>query len=173
MRVPRFGVYTGASERQDPHAMVMLMSNDTQMTTNELWMRLFEAPSIDYYLVANGDACAMPTLSEYLSALCAERGEEPGQVVKRGGIERSYGNRLFSGMRNPSRDTVLQLAFGFSLSTDEAQQLLKVARVAPLHPKIKRDAVIAYCLHRGLSFMDAQQALYDTGLPLLGGRHGA
>ena len=144
-----------------------------QVPTHELWMRLFEAPSIDRFLSDNVEACDMPTLPEYLRALCEAGGVDSGEVARRSGIERSYGNRLFSGMRHPSRDTVLQLAFGFGLTTDETQQLLKVARVAPLHPKVKRDAVIAYALHKGLSLMDVQQALYDCGLPLLGGRKNA
>ena len=81
----------------------------------------------------------------------------------------SYGHRLFAGGRNPSRDTVLQLAFGFELDPEGAQELLKIARAAQLHPKVKRDAVIAFCLHRGQSLIEAQQALMDHGLPILGG----
>ena len=71
-------------------------------------------------------------LRDGLAVLCEARGLEPGQVVKASSIERSYGNRLFSGMRRPSRDTVLQLAFGLGLSADEAQQLLKIAHVLHL-----------------------------------------
>jgi hypothetical protein len=71
-------------------------------------------------------------------------------------------------MRNPSRDTVLRLVFGFALSTDETQQLLKMAQVIALHPKVKRDAVIAYCLHNGKTLIEAQQALHDNNLPLIG-----
>ena len=131
------------------------------------------APSIDRYLSESGDACALPPLQDYLASLCGMRGISQAEVVRRAHIERSYGNRLFSGLRHPSRDTVLQLAFGFGLTTDETQQLLKVARKASLHPKIKRDAVIAYCLHKCMPLMDAQQALYDMGLPLLGGNRSA
>ena len=73
-------------------------------------------------------------------------------------------------MRNPSRDTVLMLAFGFELSLDETQQILKVARQTPLHPKVKRDAVIAYCLHHQKTIVETQQVLYEYGLPLMGVR---
>lgn len=142
-------------------------------STRELWARLFEAPSVDRFLSENDSACTMPSLSAYLLALCEARGIAPGKVVQRAGIERSYGNRLFSGMRRPSRDTVLQLAFGLGLTADETQDLLKVARMAPLHPKIRRDAVIAYGLHRHLALMEVQQQLYDMGLPLLGGQRHA
>lgn len=90
-------------------------------------------------------------------------------MIRRGGIESSFGHRLFSGTRNPSRDTALQLAFGFGLNADETRLLLKVARAAALHPQVKRDAVIAYCLQYHRTFMETQQLLYDNHLPLIGG----
>ena len=141
--------------------------------TRELWARLFQAPSLDRFLAENADACDMPSFGDYLLSLCEARGMKPDQVASSAGIERSFGYRLFSGTRNPSRDTVLQLAFGFGLSVEEAQQLLKVAHVSALHPKVKRDAVIAYCLNDHRSFMDAQTALYECGLPLMGGKKNA
>ena len=138
------------------------------ISTRELWARLFKAPSISGYLEEHSGA-TLPSFSDYISQLCEERGCASETVIKLAGIDRSFGYRLFSGTRNPSRDTVLQLAFGFGLSCDETQQLLKVAQASPLHPKVKRDAVVAYCLHNGSSLMDAQQVLYENDLPLLGG----
>ena len=142
------------------------------VTTEEMWSRLFASPDIDSYLAGGAEDERLPSLSEYITKLCEARGEKPEQVLKRSNIESSYGHRLFTGKRHPSRDTVLQLAFGFGMDVAEAQQLLKVARMARLHPKVKRDAVIAYCLHNGSSAVDTQHVLFDNGLPLIGGgRH--
>jgi len=141
----------------------------TDIATRELWARLFQASTIDQYLVENSDACELPTFAEYITELARSRNEKAERVINRAGIERSFGHRLFSGTRNPSRDTALQLAFGFELTTEETQRLLKIAQLTPLHPKVKRDAVIAYHLHNGLPLMDTQKALHDYGLPLLGG----
>ena len=146
------------------------MEATANIATVELWGKLFQAPSIDRFFADNEEYCSMPAFSEYITQLCESRSESSEKVINRSGIERSFGHRLFSGSRNPSRDTVLQLAFGFELSADEAQQLLKVAQVTPLHPKVKRDAVIAYCLQKHATVMDAQHALYENDLPLLGGR---
>lgn len=140
------------------------------VTTNELWARLFKSPSINEFLAQNSGEIVMPSFPDYISSLCEARGERAEQVINRAGIERSFGHRLFSGTRNPSRDTVLQLAFGFELTTDETQQLLRVAQATPLHPKVKRDAVIAYFLHNGKQLIDVQDALYENGLPLIGGK---
>lgn len=139
------------------------------VSTQELWARLFQAASVDAFLDENKDACALPAFSEYITELCAAKGQKPEWVIRRGNLDNSYGHRLFSGARNPSRDTVLQLAFGFGLNADEAQQLLRVANAAPLHPKVKRDAVVAYCLAHRQTLEDAQCALFNYELPLLGG----
>ena len=148
------------------------MAEKTGISTRELWARLFKAPSIGSYLQEHS-GMSLPSFADYIAQLADARGEKHEAVINRAGIERTFGHRLFSGARNPSRDTVLQLAFGFGLSCDEAQQLLKVAQASPLHPKVKRDAVIAYCLHSGGTLMDVQQLLYENGLPLLGGaKHG-
>lgn len=141
----------------------------TSVSTQELWARLFQASSVDNYLIENRDACNPPAFSSYITELCKVRDKKPEQVIRRGDIENSFGHRLFSGARNPSRDSALQLAFGFGLDTDETQQLLKVAHAAPLHPKVKRDAVIAYCLHHHKPLVETQQILADNDLPLLGG----
>ncbi|MBQ9001327.1 MAG: XRE family transcriptional regulator [Eggerthellaceae bacterium] len=144
------------------------MTGDKGISTGELWARLFKAPSIGAYLDENSGT-TLPTFADYIAQLSDERSLKHEAVIARAGLERSFGHRLFNGMRKPSRDTVLQLAFGLGLDCDGAQQLLKVAGASALHPKVKRDAVIAYCLHNGCSLMDAQELLYENALPLLGG----
>ena len=138
-----------------------------KVSTQELWGKLFKANAVEDYLDAAGD-CQLPEFSEYIKALCFEKGENAENVIRRGNIESSYGHRLFKGTRKPSRDTVLKLAFGLEMDSDGAQQLLKVARVTALHPRVKRDAVIAYCLYHHKSFTEVQQLLYDNNLPTIG-----
>ena len=137
-------------------------------STQELWVQLFQAASPDLYLRDLRDEQDLPPLHEYLRALCEARGEKPERVLKRGDIDSSYGHRILSGQRNPSRDTVLQFAFGLELDAEETQQLLKIARATALHPRVKRDAVIAYCLQHHDSLVDTQQILFTNNMPLIG-----
>lgn len=142
-----------------------------EISTYELWAKLFDAEGIDRFL--NEQVDKLPPFSNYLSDLCEARGEVPEQVIRRSDLESSFGHRLFAGSRKPSRDSVLKLAFGLSMTVEEAQQFLKIARVTALHPKVRRDAVIAWCLHRGKNLIQTQEILHDEGLPLLGGeKHG-
>ena len=148
----------------------IMKDKSLEITTEELWGRLFASPAVNMYLQSESGRPELPGFAEYITGLCRARNEKPERVIKRADIESSFGHRLFRGGRRPSRDTVLQLAFGFEMDTDEAQELLKVARHAGLHPKVKRDAVIAFCLHKGMSITQTQQYLYDNDMPLIGSR---
>ncbi|MBR0409936.1 MAG: hypothetical protein IJI25_02875 [Eubacterium sp.] len=139
------------------------------ISTRELWAKLFKASSVSQFFGENDGLCELPAFSDYISELCRLRGEKPGSVIKRSQIDSSYGHRLFSGLRNPSRDTVIQLAFGFGMDLEETQQLLKIAHAALLHPKVKRDAIIVFCICHGISLMDTQLTLENNSLPLIGG----
>jgi transcriptional regulator with XRE-family HTH domain len=91
--------------------------------------------------------------------LCLEKNEKIEHVIKRAGIERTYGYQLFNGTRNPSRDKVIQIALGLGLDVDETQKLLQVAKKSPLYVKIKRDAAIIYCIVHKMDFAKTQDML--------------
>lgn len=147
------------------------MVKSLDISTSELWEKLFESSSVERFLASNGNVRKLPSFSEYICMLTKEKSEKAETVIKRGEIESSFGHKLFSGTRNPSRDTVLQLAFGLELNVEETQQLLKVARATALHPRVNRDAIIAHCLENHRSIMETQQLLYENHLPLLGGKN--
>jgi len=140
---------------------------EKEITTGELLARLFKATQLKDVL-ENEDITQPPLFHEYLRQLCRGRGEVAERIIKRAGIDRTYGHQLFSGRRKPSRDKVIQLAFGFGLDVEETQQLLKAARHTSLYPKTKRDAVIIYCLARNMEIAEAQNVLAEFKLPVLG-----
>lgn len=142
--------------------------NDTQ-STSVLWARLFKSPSIEGFLVQNASSVGLPPFTDYLASLCRARGEAAERVIKRASIERSYGHSIFRGDRRPSRDTVLQLAFGFEADVEQAQTLLRHAGHSLLYPRVPRDVAIGYCLSRHMSFVDAQNVLNELDMPLIGG----
>ncbi|NLI52890.1 MAG: hypothetical protein GX417_01040 [Clostridiales bacterium] len=138
-------------------------------STSVLWTNLFKSASAKTYLENNGEELGLPTFAEYITGCCRERGEVPERVIKRAGIERAFGHQIFRGIRNPSRDSVLQLAFGFEADVEQTQLLLRHAGHCALYPRIKRDATISYCLKNGYSLIETQQTLSELALPLIGG----
>jgi hypothetical protein len=142
----------------------------SQVRTSALFKMLFKTPGIKDFMEQNADEMRLPSFSEYISGLCSDRGEVPERIIKRANIERSFGHQLFKGTKKPSRDTVLQLAFGFEADVDTAQELLKYAGMSMLYPRVKRDAAIIYCLYNRFTIVEAQAVLHDMKLPLIGGK---
>jgi len=144
------------------------MSN-SKLSTSGFLTRLFKTANLKQFIARNGDEFTDETFSDYINQLCGESNLSPSEVVKKTGIERTYGLQIFRGIRNPSRDKVILLAFGFGLDADGAQSLLRAAGKNALYPKIKRDAVILYCLEKKKTVVETQDMIYDLKLPLLGG----
>ena len=144
------------------------MTNNNGSNTDELLKLLFKEQSLEHLLRHTEHSMDIPSFGEYITALTAEKGMTCEQVTKRANLERSYGHKLYSGTRKPSRDTVFQLAFGLEADVDVAQKMLKYACKSALYPKVKRDMVILYCLHNRISLTDTQIILHDLKLPVLG-----
>lgn len=139
------------------------------LPTSELWEQLVKAASVGEFIEQNEGEMGLPPFCEYISDLCRQRGEPPERVIKRAHIERTFGHALFRGDRNPSRDTVLQLAFGFGADVEMTGALLRHAGHSQLYPRVPRDTAIAYCIIHGTDYIGTQQVLMELGLPLLGG----
>jgi hypothetical protein len=146
------------------------MTENKQITTDELLTQIFKEPDPERLFEQNETAFSVASFSEYLNVWCKSHLEVPEHIIRRANLEKSYGHQLFTGKRNPSRDTVLQLAFAMDADYKQAQDMLKIARKSQLYPRIKRDAALIHCLHNRNSLMDAQILLQDLKLPLLGGR---
>ena len=139
-----------------------------KISTSTLLHRLFKTASIERFIRHFDKQMEYVPFDAYITDLCERMNIKPQHIIIKAGIERTYGHQLFSGRRKPSRDKVIQLAFGFVMNYNEAQELLKAARKSPLHPKVKRDAVIIYALNRKLDVNDVQTTLHELCLPVLG-----
>jgi len=143
--------------------------------TATLQRRLFKAPNFEAFVEENAELLAPLQLCDYLVGLRRKSGLTIGQIVLCCNIDRTYLHQILNGTRNPSRDKLIQLAFGFGLDDDGAQELLKVALMSPLYPRIVRDAAILRCLHDHKRFDETQELLGRMGLIPLDGedkKHG-
>ncbi|MCL1820823.1 MAG: hypothetical protein FWG36_09235 [Oscillospiraceae bacterium] len=136
--------------------------------TSELLQKLFRTKSIAQFIRKNEKNMNTVPFHAYINRLCAEKDVLPAYIIKKSGIERTFGHQIFNGKRNPSRDKIILLAFGFEMDYDEAQALLKSARKSALYPKIERDAVVIHALKHKLPIIDVQSTLSELSLPLIG-----
>ena len=138
-------------------------------TTENLYNALIGSDRIgDYLEEQKGHLRDEMSLHEHLETLIENTGCTKGDVIRRGEIDSSYGYQLFRGVKHPSRETVIQLAFGFALSVDEAQKLFIRARTGTLYARDRRDSVIMFALNKGLTMSEANDLLYANGLRTIG-----
>ena len=146
------------------------VSTEKKISTDALMQILMKDRSFHSFLNSNAGEFDELPFEEYISELQEKKGEPAERIIKRAHIEKSYGHQLFKGARKPSRDTCLQLAFGFEMDIEQAQRLLRAAGKNALYPRVLRDAAVIYSLHNSVSLADTQIVLEELGLPVLGDR---
>ena len=104
------------------------MEEEKRLTTDELLKLLFKERSLEQFLQRNESAYLNTTFADYLSGWCRREHEVPEQLIRRANLEKSFGHQLFTGKRNPSRDTVIKLAFAMRADVAQTQEMLKIAR---------------------------------------------
>ncbi len=147
----------------------MNKKNKEEIKTSVVLNKLTKEPDIEKFLQQNSHLMEIPSFDVYITMLSKKVGKVPEQIIKNSAIERTYGHQIFNGTRKPSRDKVIQLAFGFKLGLDESQKLLQIAQKNSLYPKIKRDAAIIYCINNHKDVFETQYVLQSLKLTLLGG----
>lgn len=128
--------------------------------TDELLDELLNAP--DPVRFANKHKLSARSLSGYLQQLLAEKGLVQSKVINASGVQYTYGYQLFTGSRkNPDRNVLLQILFAMGCTLQEANRALQAAGKNELYCKNRRDAIIIFCLDRGYTLQEADQALFD------------
>ena len=132
-------------------------------STEEL-LNILKNSSLDAYLKNNNGELIENPICDYLTAIIDERNLSKAEVIRNSYIQTNYAYQIFSGLKVPSRDKLISLCFGMSLSIDEAQTLLKYAGYAQLYPRVKRDSVIISALENGKSVIDCNIMLDELNL---------
>ncbi len=128
--------------------------------TEDLLARLLAAPNPDSYL---GEGLTLQrSLADYLHELLAAKGLKRADVSGLG-IEFHGCLRCVLGQSRLGRDNALMVAFGLGCSLRETQRLLKLAGAAELYPKVRRDAIIIWCIDRGMSREACDDELWRFG----------
>lgn len=139
-----------------------------KIETDKLLGSLRLAHNIDQYFKDNGDALIDTNLSKALCKLAAEKELSKPEIFRLAEINEIYGYQIFAGKRIPSRDKLICLGFGMKLSSNEMQDLLKLAGMAPLYPKNVRDSIILFGFLHQQTLMAVNEALFEKKQVILG-----
>ncbi len=133
-------------------------------STEILKSKLLESEDLNAFIKHHEKSLEVTQFSDYLYLLLERKGMKVATALQNAQMSESYGYQLVSGKRQPSRNKVLQLALGLSLTLEETNRLLKLAGKSELYVKNQRDAVIMFALNKSWSLYDTEALLLERGL---------
>ena len=129
--------------------------------TEQLMQMLEKNESIAEFIADNSAEFSKKTLCECLDWLNSKYNVKKSDVIKSSGLDQIYAYQIFAGSKNPSRDKLVALMFGYSLSVSDGNMLLNCAGLSPLYPRSKRDAIIIFGLNNKLSINEIDDLLFE------------
>ena len=136
-------------------------SDGEQRLTEDLLERLLASAKVETYLddVQPVDR----SLPDYLYELLRKRGLKRADVQRGSGLNATVVYDIFDGKSKPGRDHAIMLAFGLRCTVQETQRLLRMAGVSELWCKIRRDALIIWCIDHGYTRVATDDELFRFG----------
>lgn len=132
-------------------------------STDELLKQLNSCNNIEEYFKENEAYLIDITVAQYLKDMFFKKHLVKSRVFRKAEIDEIYGYQIFSGRKNPSRNTLLALCIGAEFTFEETQTALKIAGFAPLYAKNKRDSIIIYSMNNGKTVCEINEILYEKG----------
>ena len=130
--------------------------------TDDLRQELMDSPDLTQFLTRNQEHFVNENISDLLNQLFERKNISKAALAKQSGMSEIYLHQIFAGRRNPSRNRLLCLCFGLDATVEEAQELLRLCKMAQLYPKLKRDAIIYYGLQHRLGLYEINDRLFDA-----------
>lgn len=129
--------------------------------TEELLERLLAAETPEAYL--DEGSTIDRTLPDYLEQLRAEKGLRRSEIIRASDLNGTFVYDVFKGKSRLGRDNAIMLALGMGCTLRETQRLLRLDGVAELWPKMRRDAIIIWCINHRYSRQQTDEVLYRLG----------
>jgi len=135
--------------------------------TEKLQSELKHAKTVEEFVKENQAELQVKSVAEYLNDKLIEYNLEKSDVAKRGGFVGNYPYKIFNGEKNGSRDKLVQMAFGFPLTLEETQQLLRLGGHSQLYVRNSRDAYLMFAIERNYDIQKVNQLLYENKKEIL------
>lgn len=148
--------------------MSALQETKEKKNTAKLQSELKHAKYVEDFMQENQEELQVKSVAEYLNEMLIVYDLEKSDVAKRGGFVGNYPYKIFNGMKNASRDKLLQIAFGFPLTLEETQYLLRLGGHSQLYVRNSRDAFLMFAIEKGFDIQKANNLLYENKKEILG-----
>lgn len=129
--------------------------------------KINKSNSIDDLLNQYNSYYKMDSFVKSLNNLLVQKKFTKPEIVQRTQIGRTYVYQIFSGVRHPSRNKLLQITLALRCNLEETQNLLILSNHSPLNLKNKRDIIISFAIYKRCTLFDLNEILENYGeLPL-------
>ena len=139
----------------------------SEKDTYILQEELRKSDSLDKFEKENDSELCAKSVADYLNELLIKYDKTKSEIGKSSDLDEGYMYQIFNGRRNAKRDKLIRLAFGFPLTLEETQKLLRLGGCGELYVRRKRDAYLMFALEKGYDAMQANDLLYEKGIELL------
>ena len=139
------------------------MGNRTEeKNTAFLQSELKRAESLEQFIKENEQDLKAKSVPEYLNDMLIKYDMEKRDVVRRAGLSGTYAYQIFDGKKSAGREKLIQLAFGFPLTLEETQKLLRFGGHNELYVKKKREAYVMFALEKGYDINQVNDLLFQN-----------
>lgn len=139
-----------------------MLDTHKEKNTEMLQSELKSAAKLEDFFKENERNLKVQTVPDFLNEMLIKYDLEKSYVLSQAGISGTYGYQIFDGRRSGGREKLLQLAFGFPLTLDETQRLLRCGGYSELYVKKKREAFIMYALGKKYDINQVNELLYQN-----------
>lgn len=129
--------------------------------TKDLINELQQAKEVGEFITENLEEFESLPLTDLLKELLEKYDKNRIDVIKAACLDFTYGYQIFDGKKKPRREKLLQLAFGFPLSVEDTNRMLRAGGVSGLYVRNKRDAICMYCLQKDMTLEECNTQLYQ------------
>jgi transcriptional regulator with XRE-family HTH domain len=136
--------------------------------TAEIMRKILTAKTVTKMLRDTDKTPEPPSLASYLDELRKERGLKKEEFFSLSGISTAYGYEILRGAKTPSRDTLIQVAFGLHMDVEKTEELLAIGEKAGLYHLLRRDKLIIYALSHGFTAAEFNIAAEENGILPIG-----
>jgi len=115
--------------------------------TTELVQELEQAKTTQEFkefLQRNDTEMHRASFGDCVLKLCARYEVTPSSLQPQIAISKSQFYNLLNGTRNPSKESVIKIAFGLKVTHSELNELLQASAYHALDPREKEDAIIIF-----------------------------
>lgn len=135
------------------------MERDTTEKLTDVLRQIDRTDELQKYVDDIEEKPVYTTFQEYYNSLPQVENIGKAALIRRTGIERSYGYQLLKGTRSPGRDKTVLFCLAAGLDLHVTQRALRAAGEPILYSRQRRDAILIFAINESMSIADTQELL--------------